>query len=258
MGWEKGLREAPKPLWFDLARYFIESQSMCPSVNYDSVVQNILLLSSSVASIVGAIVTTVYVVLTYASLRTSQEMVRVTKEQMRAQGRPYIQVLAKTRPGSQILQLSISNAGKSAAFDLMLRMKPDFRQFHDPDKKPLQESPLFSDVIQMFPPSMELLFDLGVGYQFFQGEANDRISPPRFSVTASYRDASEEYIETTEIDLHIFHYTTASTYGELAELKGIREGITNIHASTRDLFRAYQESAEDLKKEEHKRAWKLR
>lgn len=219
---------------------------------------NALTELNALASIIGVIVTTVYVVLTYRLLHVNREMVEITKEQVLAQGRPYIQVLARVRPGNQIFQLSISNVGKSAAFDLKLRIEPEFRQFHDPHKRPIQESPLFTDTIQTFPPSMEVLFDLGAGYQFFQGEVNDKISPPRFSVTASYRDASKEYVERTNIDIHLFHYATASTYGELAELKGIGEGIASLQRLARDLLNTYHESTQKLKKEELKRAWKFR
>jgi len=204
---------------------------------------------SASAAVVASSVTVVYVVFTYRALRVSekalavsQAMVKISHDQIRAQTRPYIQINAAPRPGNQIFQLIIMNSGQSAALSLKLDLAPEFRQFHDKNKKPLQELALFKDSIQSFPPGAKIIFDLGVGYQFFQGNENDQVSPPKFSVTASYRDCDASYVETTNIDLNLFHQSTASKYGKLGELHEIKDELRSISSSFRELVRARADS----------------
>ncbi len=98
----------------------------------------------------------------------------------------------------------------------------------------MQEMHPFSRVIPSFPAKSELVFDLGASYMFFQGEKNDKITPPVFTVKASYGWGLRRYEEETLVDLHVFGGASASSAGSLQELKDLNKNMEKLTSAIKD------------------------
>jgi hypothetical protein len=184
------------------------------------------------ANVLLAAITAYYAFLTQKLLAANRESLSLAERQMEAQSRPYIEVSPLVREGSSMFQLRISNSGKSSANNLRLTIAPDFYRLHNKsENNHLQRLYPFSENIDSFGPALELVIDLGVSYQFFQGPENDAVSPPRFTVHASYSSESNRYDETTVVDLNIFRGSSAAAVGSVQELKEMNKEIGRLTAA---------------------------
>jgi len=188
-----------------------------------------LLNIALVANILLVAVTAYYAILTQMLLRATKRQMDLAEKQLDSQQRPYIEISAGTREGASLFQLRIVNTGANTARNVRFTLAPEFYRYHEKtDKNHMQNMHPFSQVIPSFPAKQELVFDLGVTYKFFQGDKNDEITPPSFSVGAVYWWGSKKYEEETLIDLRMFYGVSAASAGSLQEFKEINKNLQQL------------------------------
>ena len=141
------------------------------------------------SSFLLAVLTAVYVALTYQMLRTNQRQLAILREQFLYSVRPSVLIEAFAFPGSPLFKLRIRNVGKSAAERLRLQIDRDFWALGKSDRN-LRDFHVFRNVIDNFAPGSEIVFNLGVSSELwgdkFQGKC-----PTRFSISADYHYSAQ-------------------------------------------------------------------
>jgi hypothetical protein len=74
----------------------------------------------------------------------------------------------------------------------------------------------------------ELLFDLGMGFKIFGGEADQAICPHTFKVSADYEYGKNKYSEKTHVDLRPYMGTSVPHHPVVEELERVRKSIDNL------------------------------
>ncbi|MBN1787699.1 MAG: hypothetical protein JW806_04825 [Sedimentisphaerales bacterium] len=185
------------------------------------------------ASSTLAILTGLYVVLTYLILRSS-------KKAFIESIRPYITIKTDIDPASRTVCLKISNTGKTSAENLRLSMNKvfcpiDIKRDENNNGKlvPYQRSALndvylFKKEIQTFPPGQEIIFYLGEASHIFKDDFREK-TPLQFSITAEYNYQKSKKKEETVIDLEVYRLSQLEPLGRtIKTLQGIENAIRKL------------------------------
>jgi hypothetical protein len=173
------------------------------------------------------LVTAFYAWVTFRILRANEAVVRVMGQQVEALHRPYVRVAALARTGTQLLELSIKNIGRTPANDLRLTLSRDFYQSGEATPaRNMRGFAAFSQPIGSLPPDAELRFVLGVGSKILSSGADQALTPHVFDVTASYRFDQLEVTEKTIVDLRPFGSSLILHDPVADEIAKLREVIT--------------------------------
>ncbi len=126
-----------------------------------------------------------------------------------------------------LYHLRIANDGRRPARDLRLTISRGFDSFGDPEQN-LARSAAFNQQISSFSPGAELFFPLAEASTIFGSVADGMATPPRFWVTASYRDDDEIVEGATEIDLDAYRDAVPKPDRLAAEIRKLRESLAAI------------------------------
>jgi len=177
-----------------------------------------------------AIITGFYAWVTYKILLTNQLVVEEMKEQAEAFRRPYITITPYVVSGTPIIGLRIANTGQSPARSLKLNIDRDFYKFGEhQEEKNIARFTAFTETIDMFAPGAELIFDLAQGFKIFAPDADPKLLPKVFTITATYDFFGKKVTEKNTIDLVPFLASTQPRDLLLSELKNIREDIEKVN-----------------------------
>jgi len=171
-----------------------------------------------------ALITGIYAYLTYKIAKASEASVQALREQSEAMLRPYITVAPFVRPHTPLLYLRVENSGRTGAENVRLTIDRDFYKFGEADRpeKNLRTMSAFTTPIDNFPPGNELLFALGQGWVIFGENARPDITPPQFSVIASYEFRGRNVEEVNRIDLRPYIGSEGERDPLVEELERIR------------------------------------
>ena len=185
-----------------------------------------LTIVSLIANVILVVVTGVYTFLTYRLVSANNRLIEFSEQQIELQQRPYIEVSVVVRDGAPLFQLKVTNTGASSARNLKIDISPDFYRFHEKlEKNLIQGFPLFSQVTPSFPPKMEILYDLGVAYKFFEEDVDETIAPPEMVVKMSYGSGLKSYEDEIRLDIRMFGGAFAGSVGSLNELKKVNSNL---------------------------------
>lgn len=181
-----------------------------------------------------AFVTAFYAWVTYRILKANERTVSLMSEQLELLNRPYIQIAALLRPGTNLIRLCISNDGKTPAFDLRLKLNRDFFQFSEKrDDRNLANQTAFTSPIDCFSPSASLEFLLGTGPEIFASSADESVTPKVFAIEATYSFDKKTVTEKTIIDLRPY-------LGTAVPHSIVKEGFETVAKSVNDLTREFK------------------
>jgi hypothetical protein len=178
-------------------------------------------------------VTIVYAWSTYRIQKANESIVALTKQQLENALRPYISVGVFVIPNSLVFKLCIVNTGRTAAKNLSLSLDRSFCQFADP-KRDLLSLRAFKESVDSFPPGAELSFLLATSIILFGPSAAASLTPPTFSITASYDFGAGRVVETTAIDLRPYLDSGMPIDPLISELHECRTVLEGIRQEMRD------------------------
>lgn len=185
-------------------------------------------------TLTNVFLTAVFAGLTFFILRANRATVSAMREQMADQNRPFITVTVQIRVGTPVIQLLVKNVGRSPAQNVTLRLDRDFFQFGEQDEgRNLAKQPAFSKPIDCLPPMSELLFDLGMGFEIFKNNADPKICPHTFTVTADYQHAKTKYSELTHVDLRPYMGTSVPQHPIVEELDKVKKSIDKLTSTVK-------------------------
>ena len=199
-------------------------------------------------TLANVFLTAVFAGLTFYILRANRAAVSAMREQMADQNRPFVSVTVQVRMGTPVIQLQVSNVGRSPAQRLRLSLDRDFFQFGEKgESRNLAKQSAFSQIIDCLPPMSELLFELGVGHQIFAAGADQTICPHTFTVSAEYEHAKNKYSEQTHVDLRPYMGTSVPHHPIVEELERVRKSIDMLSSAVKQSANAAitAQSAED-------------
>lgn len=172
------------------------------------------------------VITGFYAWATLRILKANEASVAAMKDQMEAQQRPYVVVVATVRPGTTLICLELLNTGKSAASNLHLRMSNDYFFNGEEHGRNLAESPAFTRPITSLASGARLVYLLGVGFNVL-GRSDARC-PMMFTVHASYNFGSRSYAEDIVVDLHPMVQATAVPDPAVDQMKEIAKELKEL------------------------------
>lgn len=180
-------------------------------------------------TLANVLLTAIFAGLTFLILRANRAAVGAMREQMADQNRPFVSVTVQVRMGTPVIQMLIKNVGRSPAQNLRLHLDRDFFQFGERvDRRNLAKQSAFSQSIDCLPPMSELLFDLGMGFEIFANEADPKICPHTFKVSAEYEYGENKYSEKTHVDLRPYIGTSVPKHPVVEELERVRQSIDKL------------------------------
>lgn len=173
-------------------------------------------------------ITAIYVFFTYKILKANQKAIQVMESQLKASTRPYIVIKTFTVPESQMILLSISNTGKSAAEELILKIDKDFCRYGKNENQfNLKELNPFKNKTDHFQPGTELVYNIVDAVEFFKNQ-NNTIMPQQFAITAEYKYLGDAFTEKNIINL-AQHKDVAMNFDPLiGNLKKIADAVDKI------------------------------
>lgn len=181
-----------------------------------------------VTGIVTAVVTIVYVVLTYRLLLSNREALQVLEAELESTLRPYVVIDVFNHPGNPILKLRIRNVGGSAARELQMEVDRSFLRFYPSFKDHnLRDLPIFNKVVETFAPRAELVIDLGIGPQIFQ---NVSVCPTEFKIGLRYQYGKKTFNDTAVIDLETFRGAAINPEPIVEELRAITKALEKMQS----------------------------
>ncbi len=181
-----------------------------------------------VLTFILVVVTAIYVWITHKILQANQKAIEVMESQLKASTRPYIVIKTFTVHESQMILLSISNTGKSAADELILKIDKDFYRYGKNENQfNLKELNPLKNKTDHFQPGTELVYNLVDAVELFRNQGNT-ITPQQFTITAEYKYLSEAFAEKNIINL-AQHKDVALNFDPLiSNLKKIADAVDKI------------------------------
>jgi len=172
------------------------------------------------------VITGTYAWLTFKILKANEKVVEQMREQQEAVYRPYISISPVVYPENPIAFLRIKNSGLTAANNLRLTLDKDFYQFGDKNEgKNLRSFAAFKQPIGSFVPSAEMFFYLAQGFVVFGRNADPKMTPTSFTITAEYEYQNKKVTEKTFIDLNPYLGAANPHDPLVCQLKALRETI---------------------------------
>jgi hypothetical protein len=167
------------------------------------------------------VITAFYALMTYKTVKAMQQ-------QTEAISRPYITINAFSEPNGFILYLRIANTGRTGASKVRLSLDRDFYQFGKRDRPSLREATIFQQPIDQLPPGAEMIFGLAEHFVVLGSDADSLVTPPVFSINATYSYGKNNVSETTTIDLRPYKGSMSPPSAIADELKRIRNQLERI------------------------------
>lgn len=173
------------------------------------------------------VITGFYAWVTFRMLKVNKLVVQAMREARDAEVRPYVTINVFHIPKNPVFYLRIANTGRTGATNLRLVLDRDFFQYGQQNQPNLKNSVAFQQPIEQLPPGAELVFGLAQGFVVLNA-ANQHLTPPVFSVQATYSFGSQTFSETTTIDLRPYRDGMVPAHAEAEELKKVREELEKI------------------------------
>ena len=111
---------------------------------------------------------------------------------------------------------------------MCLNLDRDFYQFGQKDRPSLREASAFQQPIEQLPPGAEMIFGLVQGFVVLGDDADKSVTPPVFSIDATYSYGKRTVSERTTIDLRPYKESMDPPSAIVDELKKIREQLQII------------------------------
>jgi len=167
----------------------------------------------------------------------SYKMFKEMRREHEASFRPYVSVSPIVYPGNVILYLRIKNTGKTSAQKLRLTLDRDFYQFgkRDSDHN-IRNFKIFTEEIESFTPEEEIIFALAQGFVIFDKNADPKVTPSSFVVTAEYNSCTGKRIqEHIAVDLKPYLDSQIPYNPLVSDLDGIKKILEGINDSIKAL-----------------------
>lgn len=175
------------------------------------------------------LITGFYAWATFRILKANERVVEVMHAQAEAISRPYISVAPMLEPDNPIFYLRISNIGKTTANNLKLSMDKSFHKFGEKSgERDLATFAAFNEVIESFPPGAEIIFSLAQSFVLFAKDADNKILPQSFTITAEYSYEEKTVKENNIIDLKAYFGADIPQNPYLRKLKDISQAIEKV------------------------------
>jgi hypothetical protein len=173
------------------------------------------------------IITAFYAWVTFRIMKANERTVAAMGSQIELATRPYVALGLVTIPNSNMFCLRVANTGKTGAENLRLTLDRDFCQFGKAEKN-LRDMTAFQEPIQQLPPGTEIVFGLAMGPQFVGDALNEALTPPVFSITATYSYGDRTVTEVTTIDARPYRDSMSPPSAVATELRGIKEHLKKM------------------------------
>ena len=185
--------------------------------------------AANILTFVLILVTMAYVIVTWRIMKANSQAVKVMRDQLEANIRPYIVPYTFIVPGNRMICLKISNTGKEIAENLQLKLDKDYYPPREKEEEEcsLREIHAFKQRIKTFAPGAELIFYLGTGNDIFKEENQRR--PWQFTITTVYDFSGKTVSEETMIDLET--YRNSQLYPQEAMVTALK----NVESAIRQL-----------------------
>ena len=178
-------------------------------------------------------ITGFYAWATFRILKANEKVVAIMREQSEALSRPYISISTFLVPKSSVVYLRICNTGKTAAIKLRLELDRDFYKYGiSQERHNLAGLSAFQDIIDCFPPKAELVFALAQGFVIFGSNSDSNVTPPSFSIKATYSYSQKTVTEATSVDLKSYLHSQPEPAPLLDRLEAIEKAIGKISVIT--------------------------
>lgn len=174
------------------------------------------------------VITGFYAWVTYKIMNLNGLTLAAMQAQAEAVTRPYLTINVFSEPNSVVFYLRIANTGKSGASNVRLKLDRDFYQYGQKNRPSLREATAFQQPIEQLPPGAEIVFGLAQGFVVLGNEADASVTPPVFSIDATYAYGDKTVSETTTIDLRPYKESMDPPSAVADELKRIREQLEKI------------------------------
>lgn len=173
-------------------------------------------------------ITGFYAVVTFFIMRANNRTVAVMGEQIESATRPYVSIGLVTVPNVHLFYLRVTNSGKTGARNVRLTLDRDFYQYGRRDGTNLREVTAFQESIEQLSPGAEIMFGLAMGPQFVGDDLDSALTPPVFSITATYSYGERTVTEVTTIDSRPYRGAMHLPSPVANELHAIREELEKI------------------------------
>ena len=167
------------------------------------------------------LITGFYAWVTYKTLTTLQQ-------QGEAITRPYLTINVFSEPNDVVFYLRIANTGRTGASDVRLTLDRDFYLFGQENQTNLRKARAFQQPIEQLPPGAEIVFALAQGFVILGNKANELVTPPMFSINATYSYGEKTVSEMTNIDLRPYKESMNPPSAVVDELQKIRKQLEKI------------------------------
>jgi hypothetical protein len=174
------------------------------------------------------VITGFYAWVTYKIMTVNEGTLNAMQQQTDAVTRPYLTINVFSEPNSVVFYLRIANTGRTGASDVRLTLDRDFYQYGQRNRPSLREATVFREPIEQLPPGAEMIFGLAQGFVVLGNECDPSVTPPVFSINATYSYGEKTVSETTTIDLRPYKESMDRPSAVADELKKIREQLEKI------------------------------
>lgn len=196
------------------------------------------------SNIILAILTGLYVLLTYKILNANKTLMQRMALQAEEQKRAYINIRASDR-AKAIVFLIIKNIGKTAATNVKFKLDKDIKRFGN--KENLKEIPLFKEGVTFFPPESEYQIDVAQYWFFYPDEKNKtrEVLPSEFKITCTYETLDKTYTEETIIDIKSTYKTNYMMDEGVEKLEDIANKLNSISLNLKSIGSAISDSSKE-------------
>lgn len=175
-------------------------------------------------------ITAIYALLTHRMAKAADASVQAVIAQSEAMMRPYVTISPWVRPVASFFYLRITNTGRTAAEKVHLTIDRDFFQWGNTGPNDnLRTKTAFSQPIDSLAPGAEMLFALGQSWVVLGEDAKPEVTPPQFSVTATYEYSGRKVTEVSRVDLRPYIGSTNEGNPIVEELERIRKVLEKNH-----------------------------
>jgi hypothetical protein len=174
------------------------------------------------------VTTAIYAWITFKIMKANKQIVGAMHEQREAEVRPYVTINVFTVPRNPIFYLRIANTGKTGANNVRLTLDRDFYPYGQTNAPSLKAITAFQQPIQQLPPGAEMVFGLAQGFVVLGNNVDEAVTPPVFSISATYSFGERTVSETTTIDLRPYKESKNEPSPAIDELEKIREALEKI------------------------------
>jgi hypothetical protein len=155
------------------------------------------------------IITAIYAWLTYSIAHSNRLMVAEVQKQIEVQTRPVISFNIEIQHQT-VFVARIWNRGASPAENLKLTIDKDFYRFGEThgDSRNIADMYIFKNTLSTLAPGDGFWIDLCTGPEVGKIADGKVITPDKFTIQASYKYGSREYVESFVVDLRAYFYTS--------------------------------------------------